>query len=60
MTGDHNFFTLLDAVEKGPESYRGALGELTTNADPVISISESPGIHSTAMQARVGALPGVK
>jgi hypothetical protein len=35
-------------------------GELTTNAHPTISISESPGIHSTAIQARDGALPGLK
>ena len=34
-------------------------GEMT-NALPTISISESPGIHSTAMQAREGALPGLK
>jgi len=33
---------------------------LTTNALPTISISESPGIQSTAMQARDGALPGLK
>ena len=32
----------------------------TTKALPTISIRESPGIHSTAMQARDGALPGLK
>ena len=41
------------------EGYPAAVGE-TTNALPTISISESPGIHSTAMQARDGALPGLK
>src|SRR5579859_2856272 len=35
-------------------------GGLTTCAVPTISISESPGIHSTAMQARDGDLPGEK
>src|SRR5580692_9108004 len=35
-----------------------AAGGFTTNALPTISISESPGIHSRAMQARDGALPG--
>lgn len=39
--------------------YPAAGGE-TTNALPTISISESPGIHSTAMHAREGALPGLK
>jgi hypothetical protein len=38
----------------------GMAGEVATNAFPTISISESPGIHSTAMQARDGALPGLK
>ena len=33
---------------------------LTTCAVPTISISESPGIHSTAKHARDGALPGEK
>ena len=33
---------------------------VTTIALPTISISESPGIHSRAMQARDGALPGEK
>src|SRR5215469_15231322 len=33
-------------------------GGFTTLALPTISISESPGIHSTAMQARDGALGG--
>src|SRR5579863_222372 len=37
-----------------------AVGGLTTIALPTISISESPGIHSRAMQARDGALPGEK
>ncbi len=37
-----------------------ARGKETTRALPTISISESPGIHSTAMQARDGALPGLK
>src|SRR5215469_5497833 len=32
----------------------------TTFALPTISMSESPGIHSTAMQARDGDLPGEK
>ena len=36
------------------------VGGLTTIALPTISISESPGIHSTAMHAREGALPGEK
>jgi hypothetical protein len=41
--------------------YAGAaVGELTTNALPTISISESPGIQSTAMQARAGVRPGLK
>src|ERR1700733_1464090 len=35
-------------------------GGLTTRALPTISISESPGIHSSAMQAREGVLPGLK
>src|SRR5437016_1157723 len=38
----------------------GGAGGVTTSALPTISISESPGIHSTAMQARDGALPGEK
>src|SRR6266567_4626438 len=38
----------------------GAVGGVTTTALPTISISESPGIHSRAMQARDGALPGEK
>src|SRR5882724_1806066 len=38
----------------------GGVGGLMTNALPTISISESPGIHSRAMQARDGALPGLK
>src|SRR5580698_1112588 len=37
-----------------------ALGGLRTAALPTISISESPGIHSSAMHARDGALPGEK
>src|SRR5579862_597655 len=37
-----------------------AVGGFTTVALPTISISESPGIHSRAMQARDGALPGEK
>src|ERR1700679_3041328 len=37
-----------------------AVGGLRTAALPTISISESPGIHSSAMQARDGALPGEK
>src|SRR5215469_2507441 len=36
------------------------VGGPTTSALPTISISESPGIHSTATQARDGALPGEK
>jgi hypothetical protein len=35
-------------------------GGVTTTALPTISISESPGIHSNAMQAREGAFPGLK
>src|SRR5882757_6365407 len=38
----------------------GGVGGVITNALPTSSISESPGIHSTAMQARDGALPGLK
>src|SRR5215472_12814207 len=38
----------------------GGVGGLTTTALPTISISESPGIHSTAIHARDGALPGEK
>src|SRR5581483_2158207 len=41
------------------ENYLSVDG-LTTNALPTISISESPGIHSRAIQARDGALPGEK
>jgi hypothetical protein len=36
------------------------VGGLTTIALPTISINESPGIHSTAMHARDGALPEEK
>src|SRR5579862_2437677 len=36
------------------------VGGFTTFALPTISIRESPGIHSSAMQARDGALPGEK
>src|ERR1700722_6514019 len=36
------------------------VGGFTTLALPTISIRESPGIHSSAMQARDGALPGEK
>src|ERR1700683_1932387 len=35
-------------------------GAAMTTALPTISIRESPGIHSTAMHARDGALPGEK
>src|ERR1700730_15380029 len=35
-------------------------GGVTTIALPTTSISESPGIHSNAMQARDGAFPGLK
>ena len=38
----------------------GGVGGLTTIALPTISINESPGIHSTAMHARDGALPEEK
>src|ERR1700682_3219698 len=38
----------------------GEAGGVMTIALPTISISESPGIHSTAMQARDGDLPGEK
>src|SRR5580700_7065692 len=37
-----------------------AVDGVTTTALPTISISESPGIHSRAMHARDGALPGEK
>lgn len=45
-----------------PARYLSAagVGGFTTLALPTISIRESPGIHSTAMQARDGALPGEK
>src|ERR1700739_1288085 len=36
------------------------VGGFTTLVLPTISIRESPGIHSTAMHAREGALPGEK
>ena len=39
--------------------YAAGGGE-TTTALPTISTSESPGIQSTAMYARDGALPGLK
>src|SRR6516165_481694 len=35
-------------------------GGFTTSAEPTISTSESPGIHSTAMHARDGDLPWEK
>src|ERR1700733_119032 len=38
----------------------GMLDGSTTSALPTISMSESPGIHSSAIQARDGALPGLK
>src|ERR1700742_4042889 len=38
----------------------GGVGGLTTIALPTISIKESPGIHSTARQARDGLLPWEK
>jgi hypothetical protein len=38
----------------------GGVDGLTTIALPTISINESPGIHSTAMHARDGALPDEK
>jgi hypothetical protein len=37
-----------------------AEGDVTTRALPTTSISESPGIHSTAMHAREGARPALK
>src|SRR5580658_6551769 len=45
-----------------PARYLSApgVGGVTTLALPTISIRESPGIHSSAMQARDGALPGEK
>jgi hypothetical protein len=50
------------ALSSSFENYRSAagVGELTTIALPTISMSESPGIHSTAMHARDGALPEEK
>src|SRR5260370_27747052 len=38
----------------------GGVGGVTTMALPTISISESPGIHAIAMQARDGAFPEQK
>src|SRR5215472_1086726 len=47
------------AVLPSLRSYFSAgAGGFTTRALPTISISESPGIHSTAMHARDGALIG--
>src|SRR5215472_15371926 len=55
-----NFILGLPSLQ--PTTYLSAVaaGGFITLALPTISISESPGIHSTAMQARDGALPGEK
>src|SRR5215467_15640984 len=57
-----NFRFMRSALSTSFANYRsaGGVGGLTTIALPTISISESPGIHSTAMQARDGALPEEK
>src|SRR5579863_1864334 len=49
-------------LSAGPAGYLSSAlaGGFTTFALPTISIKESPGIHSTAMQAREGNLPGEK
>jgi len=57
-----NFSPICCALSDSRASYFSvaAAGALTTSALPTISISESPGIHSTAMHAREGDFPGVK
>ena len=55
-------FRFMSAFSTSFANYRSAVrvGGLTTIALPTISINESPGIHSTAMHARDGALPEEK
>src|SRR5258708_22164686 len=48
------------AVAYSPAAGVDVVGEVTTNALPTISISESPGIHSNAMQARDRAFSGLQ
>src|SRR5258708_1762005 len=57
-----NFRFMRSALSTFFANYRsaGGVGGLTIIALPTISISESPGIHSTAMHARDGALPEEK
>src|ERR1035437_9252582 len=57
-----NFRFMRSALSTSFANYRsaGGVGGLTTIALPTISINESPGIHSTAMHERDGALPEEK
>src|SRR5580693_1946305 len=57
-----NFKFMLTSLQRLRQNYLSGegVGGFTTIALPTISISESPGIHSTAMQARDGALPAEK
>jgi len=57
--GDKVDMVAVRDVHGTPEGHPAGLGD-TTSALPTTSMSESPGIHSTAMQAREGALPGLK
>src|SRR5580692_2505241 len=53
---------IVNLLSGDPARYLSAAGVegFRTLALPTISIRESPGIHSSAMQARDGALPGEK
>src|SRR5271165_5594654 len=57
-----NFRFKVISFQRLPKNYlsEAGAGGVTTRALPTISISESPGIHSRAMHARDGALPGEK
>src|SRR6516164_1328919 len=56
-----NLGFISDVLCRGKGYFSGAVATgLTTRALPTISIKESPGIHSTAMHARDGILPGEK
>src|ERR1700683_2568342 len=55
-----NFIANLLSADPAPYLSAAGVGGFTTFALPTISIRESPGIHSTAMQARDGVLPAEK
>lgn len=48
------------ACDSPLDVYAAGGGDVTTRALPTTSTRESPGIQSTAMKAREGALPGLK